>query len=95
MSTKTKTKSDYVPPILPSRYKHGDLVKHILIDQTKVFSTKVIKIQFTESAVTYDVELACYWQENQTPKPGMEKKRKFYYARLYNVSSSFLIPISN
>jgi hypothetical protein len=78
---------------LPSRYKHNEEVRHILIDQSKVNRTKVIKIGFTESAVLYDLELECYWPEHQTPKEGMEKVKEFYYTRLYNVGSSFLAPV--
>ncbi len=80
---------------LPSRHKHGDKVKHILIDESKVAETKVIKVHFTESSVSYDVELKCYWPDNETPKGGFgEAVKEFYYTRLYNVPSAFLIPIN-
>ncbi len=76
---------------LPSRYKHGTEVKHILIDESKVHKTTVIKVHFTESTVTYDIELQCYYPEHETPKPGFEVKGELYYHRMYNVPSAFLI----
>lgn len=78
---------------LPSRYKHGDEVKHILVDASKVHKTTILKVHFTESTVTYDIELECYWSDGQTPKPVIDKEDEYYHTRMYNVPSSFLIPM--
>jgi hypothetical protein len=79
---------------LPSRYKHNEEVRHVLLDPAKIHSTKVIKIAFTESSVFYDLEVEWYREPGQTPKNLEDKDKPYHYSRLYNVASSDIAPVN-
>jgi len=78
---------------LPSRYKHNEEVRHVLLDQALVHSTRVIKISFTESSVFYDLQVEWYRNPDQSPKRLEDKDKPYYYSRLYNVESADIAPV--